>query len=131
MKRSPMRRYAPVAKLSAKAVREHWKVLAVYAEVDRRSEGRCEWTDNTHPMLSQDSPVAVRCGWRATDHHHTQKPRRSHHTAALVIHLCRSHHERCDWPYARGRASIVPLGDGRFVCGILNAPTKFAARGQG
>ena len=126
VKRSPMRRYAPLPRRSVTTIKATSDFRAVYAEVDRRSEGRCEWEDHEHPSLSPGPAFAVRCGWRATDHHHTQKPRRSRHTAALIIHLCRHHHARCDWPYARGRASIVAMMDGRFSCMILTSADKFA-----
>lgn len=85
---------------------------AVYAEVDRRSRGRCEvpW-----------------CRDRATDHHHTVKPRASHHRAELVIALCRPHHDQAERTYSAGRLVIVALGAGRFRADVT-FPDKWAAR---
>ena len=86
---------------------------AVYAEVDLRSRGRCEvpW-----------------CRRRATDHHHTVKPRASHHTAILIVHLCRIHHEQAERPYLTGRLCIAALGAGRFRFVLVWAGDKWAAR---
>ena len=86
----------------------------VYARVDRRSDGFCEVTLG-----------GLRCQRRATDHHHTVKPRRSHHTEDLVMAICRSHHDRVDWPYHRGKLRVRALGQGRFACAIVTAPDKF------
>lgn len=88
----------------------------VYVMVDARSDGRCEVN------------LGARCPKAAQDHHHTVKPRRSHHTPDLVIAICRGHHERCDWPYKRGRLVIRGLGGGVFECAILTASDKFDLR---
>ena len=45
----------------------------------------------------------MRCPKRARDHHHLVKPRASNHVPWLVVAMCRDHHDRCDWPYQRGR----------------------------
>jgi hypothetical protein len=95
-------------------------MLAVYALVDARADGRCEVVLN-----------GQRCRKAAVDRHHTVKPRRSHTTSDEVMAVCRTHHERCDYPFARGRLQTTPLGDGRFACAIVTAPDKFTYRQQG
>lgn len=92
----------------------------VYAEVDLRSGLRCE------VQLE-----GVRCRLRQQDHHHTRKPRQSHHEAWLIIGICRIHHERCDWPYQRGKLVIQAVGAGVFECRILTAASKFTLRDGG
>ena len=76
---------------------------AVYRAVDARSGGWCEIT-----------AMGWGCSYRAVDHHHAVKPRRSNHRAERVIHLCRRHHEQCESPFRSGRLVIVPVGDGTF-----------------
>ena len=88
----------------------------VYAAVDQRSEGRCE------------VDLGARCQKPMQDHHHTRKPRRQHHTVDEVIAICRTHHNRVDWPYARGRLVIHGLGGGVFEYAIVTAPDKFTYR---
>lgn len=90
----------------------------VYAAVDARSEGRCE------------VDLGARCPKPAQDHHHTRKPRRRFHDPDHVIAICRTHHDRCDFPYARGRLVIRGLGAGVFECAIVTAPDKFTYRHQ-
>ena len=98
---------------------------AVYRLVDQRSEGRCEF------WQPAEFGPPTRCPRRAADHHHLFKPRRSHHTPNMIVHLCRAHHDRCDWPYQRGRL-IVWAGfgphAGTFAFTIRFASDKFAAR---
>lgn len=95
-------------------------VLAVYAVVDARADGRCEITLD-----------GERCRKAGVDHHHTVKPRRSHHTADEVIRICRGHHDKCEYPYARGRLVVRPLGDGRFECAVVSSADKFTYRRDG
>lgn len=52
------------------------------------------------------------CRQPGVDHHHIIKPRASHHTAALVVHICRQHHEQTERPYFKGRLDIAALGTG-------------------
>ena len=106
MKRSRLR---PV---SRKVQRGKKAFDAVYAQVDARSGGRCE---ACHIIA-------------ATEHHHTVKPRRSNHTAAKIIHLCRFCHRRVDEPYKNGRLLIDHNGNGTFRCRIVYGESKFAAR---
>lgn len=98
---------------------------AVYKIVRVRSGGRCEcnlFHDPTPPFSG------LRCNRQAVDPHHLYKPRRSHHDENYIVHLCRSHHDRCEWPYKRGRLVISPLGGGAFHFAIRYAADKFAAR---
>jgi hypothetical protein len=100
---SSLRTYTPMRRQSVKVQAEASAFRAVYQAVDERSEGRCE------VVLDGE-----RCRKRATEHHHLVKPRRSYHVPELIVHMCRTHHERCEWPYQRGRlcykgAIIVPL----------------------
>lgn len=113
-RRTPLRRGKPLAPVSAKRRAGAGAWAKIYAEVDRRSGGRCEICDR-----------------KATDHHHCLKPRKTYHTASLVIHLCRPHHERVEAPYWTGRLVIAPLGAGRFRYEIVTAPDKFAVRRAG
>lgn len=92
---------------------------AEYRTVDARSGGRCEvrvqlsYLGVPYATCPPDFPRTL-CGERATDHHHTVKPRRSNHCAERVIHLCRRHHEQCESPFRSGRLVILPNGDGTF-----------------
>ena len=94
MQRTRLRTYAPMRRQSAKVRSQEPDFRAVYAQVNKRSEGRCE------VILD-----GVRCPKRATDHHHLVKPRRAaeNHTPERIVHVCRAHHERCEWPFQRGR----------------------------
>lgn len=83
---------------------------AVCAQVDARAEGRCE------VVLD-----AVRCHQPGQDRHHCKKPRASHHDPALIIKICRPHHQQVDAPYDRGRLFVAPFGDGTFHCQIVTA----------
>jgi hypothetical protein len=112
MKRSPLRRRTPLqrsGRLRAMSVKRRaglgrWR--AVYEEVDQRSGGRCE---------VRLGPRSWRCPDNAVDHHHLVKPRASHHTAELIVHLCRGHHVQVDWPYKLGRLVIAPGGHSLVV----------------
>jgi hypothetical protein len=97
LNRTPLRRRSRLRPLSPKrrAGLPDWN--AVYAEVDARSDGRCE--------------LAI-CSRRASEHHHCRKPRASHHTAALVLHLCRDHHRMAEAPYRAGRLVTRPTALG-------------------
>ena len=66
-----------------------------------------------------------RCLAPAVDHHHCVKPRRSHTTPALVIHLCRRHHDQCSASYRTGRLLITPNGDGAFTCAVVQKAGKW------
>ena len=120
MKRgSSLRRHVRLARVSAKVRRARPELDAVYRRVDERSGGRCEvsWRLVT---------TSWRCPARALDHHHCVKPRRSHTTPALVIHLCRRHHEQCAASYRVGRLLITPAGDGTFACQVVQKAGKWA-----
>lgn len=140
MRRARLRTYAPMKKVSEKVRQGEREFSAVYREVDQRSEGRCEfWLPLEYAALTSgeslaaDPIVRLRCRKRATDHHHLVKPRRSagHHTSSLIVHLCREHHDRCEWPFARGRLLITAAeGRGEFTFAIRYASDKFTARGQ-
>jgi hypothetical protein len=84
--------------------------------VNQRSEGRCEFRIPCEGLVAVDN--MPRCPKRATDHHHLLKPRRSHHTPDQIVHLCRDHHDRCEWPFKRGRLVITQRGGGRFAFAI-------------
>ena len=118
-----MRTYGPMKRRSEKVKDGEAEFQAVYRLVDQRSEGRCEFTQ------APEWGPPDRCLRRATDHHHILKPRRSHHDEALIVHLCRVHHDRCEWPYQRGRLIVTahPM-PGRFLFAIRFASGKFAAR---
>lgn len=108
---SSLRSYSPLRRRSLKVEQSEGDWQQVYRLVDARSEGRCEFTDHTL--------MRARCPKRATDHHHCVKPRRMNQDVVKIVHLCRAHHERCDWPFARGRLVVSPLGDGRFIFSLL------------
>jgi len=107
--------------VSAKVQRQRPEFDAVYALVNFRSGGRCE---AIFP-LSRPGDV-MRCVARATDHHHTRRPRRSFHTPAFVIHLCRRHHDMCSASYRVGRLRITPMGEGHFMCEVVTKEHKWA-----
>lgn len=121
---SRLRAYARMASASDKVKAERGVFASVYSEVDRRSDGRCEVEIER-----------ARCRRRATEHHHLFKPRRAHHSADEIAHVCREHHERVDYPYPRGRLCYVGLlvtGETRrFVFVLRYAADKFAARHEG
>ena len=115
-RRTPLRRSTRLRSVSRKrqsadALRA-WR--KIYAEVDARSGGRCEFPPCDRP---------------AVDHHHLVKPRASHHTPDLVVHLCRQHHEQAEQPYQHGRL-VIHLDHGRRVWEIVVAESKFSARGE-
>ena len=118
---STLRTYGPIARRSEKVKAAETAYQAVYRLVDARSDGRCEFS-----QIPEWGPL-LRCTRPARDHHHLYKPRRSHHDSALIVHLCRFHHERCEWPYHRGRL-VISLRAGQFVFAFLFAADKFALR---
>ena len=120
---SSLRSYRPMRRRSAKTQEGEADWLFVYRLVDLRSGGQCEFLTEGRPDLP-----SVRCTRSARQHHHTVKPRRHHHDADHVVHLCIPHHERCEWPYKRGRLVVEPEGFGRFRFRLLFGPDKFAAR---
>ena len=120
MKRS---RLKPVSK---KVQRNRPAFDAVYAEVDARSGGICEVT---LPIGVAGWVLALgRCATKATEHHHTRKPRRSWHAKEWIIHICADHHQRVDAPYSLGRLETNGIGDGTFRCEVVYAASKFAHR---
>lgn len=118
MIRSRLRTYAPMKRRSLKVRKAEPDFRKVYAQVDRRSDGRCE--------------VVVggsRCTRRATEHHHLVRPRRQHHQPDLILHVCRAMHERMSYPYKRGRLVwMFPEGGGRHEFLLCYAANKWAAR---
>lgn len=121
---SRLRTYAPMRRQSQKVITAQADFRVAYRVVDARSEGRCECSLMPHV---EGWALRFRCHRRASDHHHLYKPRRSHHDPALIVHLCRHHHDRCEWPYKRGRL-VVSLVGGRFSFAIRFAADKFSAR---
>lgn len=123
---SRLRSYKPMKRQSDKVAAAEAAYQAVYRIVDQRSGGRCEFWQ----PVENENDVPVQCPRRATDHHHIEKPRRSHHTPDLIVHLCRVHHDRCEWPYKRGRLIVTILGwpDEYFSFAIRFASDKLAAR---
>jgi len=119
-----LRTYSYMNRRSEKVKAGEASFRTVYRAVDKRSDGICEFS------LLPDYGDAIRCKRRATDHHHLYKPRRSHHEKDLVVALCRVHHERCEYPYKRGRLVIL-LVNGRHHFALRFASDKFAARNIG
>ncbi len=118
---SKLRTYAPMRRVSKKVKAGDSEFRAVYAVVDARSGGRCE-------VNLLQSPN-TRCTKRATDHHHLYKPRRSNHEPLCIIHVCRDHHDRMEWPYKRGRLTCSFLaGEHRFS--LVFAKDKFEFIGK-
>jgi hypothetical protein len=119
---SKLRTYAPLSRQQSEKVKqEEAEFKAVYAVVDARSEGRCEY----NPM--PEYGTTPRCPRRASDHHHLYKPRRSNHEPILILHLCRDHHDRASWPYQRGRLTFSII-NGLHKAKIVYASDKWAAR---
>jgi len=106
-------------RMSLKRQRGRAAWAKVYREVDRRSGGQCE--------VILHGPFSARCPRRATEHHHTVKPRASHNTPELVIHLCQRCHQRSDWPFTNGRLVITPLRFGGFHSEVIWAIDKRVA----
>ncbi len=131
---SRLRSYAPMKRQSPKLLAAHRAATkgrerlspgqvvfsSAFEAVALRADGRCE------VVLD-----GVRCRRRPVDQHHTRKPRRSFDTAEYRIAVCRTCHERCDFPFSRGRLQIATNGDGTFRCAIVTAPDKFTYRQQG
>lgn len=116
-------------RVSQKVKKERPWFDEVYRFVDARSSGRCEiimagevsaWTGKT--LASR------RCPSRATDHHHLRKPRRHHHLAALIVHLCRTHHDMTAASYRVGRLEIalVPGEPAQWVGRVVQKASKWA-----
>ena len=127
---SRLRTYAPLSRRSQKVVKGEPDFRAVYRLVDQRSEGRCEvqiFPDLEGLCQPPGLAILFRCRRRASDHHHLYKPRRSHHDPALIVHLCRHHHDRCAWPFKRGRL-VISRQAGTFQFAIRFASEKFTAR---
>jgi hypothetical protein len=122
-----LRTYSPLNKRSRKVQDGDAAFRAVYAEVDARSGFRCEVsTIITASTMPGDG--WGRCRMRATEHHHLFKPRRSHHTAEVVIHACRACHDRMEWPFKRGRLCFLSRMGTAFLFAIRTASDKWAAR---
>lgn len=120
---SRLRTYHAMKRKSDKTVQGEAQFLEVYRAIDQRSGGRCEYVPLEEPRL--------RCTYRAADHHHLYKPRASHHREDAIVHLCRHHHERCEWPYKRGRLVVESVGIGpthRFLFTIRYGADKFSVR---
>lgn len=112
---SRLRSYGPMSKRSQKVEAGEAAFKAVYAEVDARSEGRCEvWEPAKVLSWTTGLPEVahIRCRRRAVEHHHLYKPRRANHDASKVIHACRDCHDRMEWPYRRGRLSYMGTARG-------------------
>ena len=83
--------------------------------------------------------VRVRAGWRCQacgmarrlDVHHVVKRAQggSDFDVNQLVALCRSCHERTDWPYAKGRLVITPLGAREFRFEIMRRAGKWATPG--
>ncbi len=121
-----LRTYGYMRRRSLKVQQADPGFQAVYRLVDQRSEGRCEFLEARDP--AEWGPAAmIRCPRAASDHHPVGKPRRRHHTAELIVHLCRAHHDRCEWPYHRGRLAVTAKGDGVFTFALHFLSAKRAA----
>jgi hypothetical protein len=118
---SKLRVYAPMRRTSEKVDKARADFRAVYAVVDARSDGRCEFV-----QIPEWGPV-LRCTHQARDHHHLLRPRRSNHHPNLIVHLCRFHHDRTEWPYKRGRLVVGFKGHGIGVRSEFTFAIKFAA----
>lgn len=136
MKRTPLKRRTRLRRVSKKVTRVAPEYRSVYEVVDARSGGRCEVNFTLEYILAGKAADLVkpgakgfdlRCRYRAVDHHHLYKPRRSNHEPDLIVHLCRRHHERCEWPYQKGRLCIS-LENGVHRFQIRFAADKWAAR---
>lgn len=120
MIRARLRTYAPLQRRSRKIRKQEPDFKKVYRLVDARSEGFCE------VQLGD-----LRCQRRGRDHHHLSKPRRSpdNHVPSRIVHMCRGHHDRCAYPYRRGRLIVGPyFAGGFFLCYLVYASDKWAAR---
>ena len=128
-----LKRSGRLRPVSAKTRRAKPGFEAVYREVDARSGGRCEVI-----LVARGTISGHRCCMRAKDHHHLFKPRAVHTTVGEVVGICRPHHERVDWPYAKGRLVFVGSIGGdpspypeRYFFAIRYAASKFEARQLG
>jgi len=108
-----LRTYAPLRAKSKPSVDAE-----VRQQVMERASERCEVV----------FPLS-RCPRRAIEIHHVAKRSRGGKGEPdNLIAVCRSCHDRTDFPYKRGRLVIRPLGQGRFECALVTAPDKFAVR---
>ena len=118
-----LRAYAPLRARSARAEALRPEIAAVYAAVDDRSAGQCETM--LAPNVGGIAPL--RCQRRAVDHHHVVKRSQGGPTDPdHVVALCRTCHERTDFPYSRGRLVIEALGAEQFRYEI-----RYAKKGRG
>ena len=79
--------------------------------------------------------VFLRAGWRC-EHCHRKLHLDPNHVVKRsqggadtddgVVALCRSCHDLTDWPYARGRLIVTPLGGGRFRFHTVTKASKWA-----
>lgn len=111
-----LRRAKGLRRVSSRRQRERSAFDAVYWEVNARSRGLCELDGHGFH-------------W-ASEHHHLFKPRRSHHTAAEILHVCRVGHTEFDRPYRIGRRvpTTFDVGLGRYRTEVVYAADKFALR---
>lgn len=120
-RRTPLKRTGRLPRESARVKREKAAFAGVYAEVDRRSGGRCEVVVDL-----------ARCPRAGVEHHHLAKPRRAHHTVGEVLLVCKPCHRQMDAPYEKGRlcykGSIVVDPWEHFCFVIFYATDKFTAR---
>jgi hypothetical protein len=124
---SRLRSYGPLATRSQKVEDGDAAFRAVYADVDARSEGRCEvWEPKV--VGRSPTPSYVRCGRRAVEHHHLFQPRRSHHTVEEVVHICRACHDRVTAPFRRGRLCHLGRAGAVFLFAVKTANDKWEAR---
>lgn len=102
--------------------------IALKQQIATRSGGLCEvviaytleWDGDLLPLVR-------RCVRLAVDVHHVQK--RSAGGADdpdNCIAICRQHHDRTDWPFAKGRLVILPLGRGAFESVLVYKENKWA-----
>ena len=75
--------------------------------------------------------VFKRAGWRCAyckrrrsldPNHLVKRSRGGTDTVENIVPLCRSCHDRTDWPYSRGRLIVECLGIGRFVFRVAFSP---------
>lgn len=106
MKRTRMRRQSKVRR--ALQQERRWLLDSLALAIDR-----CEFCRRVGPL----------------DGHETRKPRTRYWlNRNYVVMLCRACHERCEWPYAKGRLMIPGTRDTGWGFYLQFAPDKFAAR---
>jgi len=114
-----LKRHVRLKAVSAKVKAAKPAYDAVYRAVDARSGGRCEVT---LPFRAVGYDRAYRCLDRATEHHHTRRPRRLAHRPSLVMAICRRHHNDVRATFANGRLWTEANGDGTFTCAYRFKP---------